>query len=452
MTGSAGRASTVFVVVVTAVIALVGYHQWASSPRLPARGSVASVGSGADERALARSLDSVRGHLSRLRGLVPTPSDPASLASATLRKSRYLRQQLVASHGQVRRRPLAYDPTETMFISICSFRDLQCAPTLYDMYEKAKWPRNVFVGAVQQHIPGDPSCVPLQYKTECTASDWCPSDNIKTRTIDPKNAKGPTFGRYYGMLMYRDEKYFMMIDSHNRWVTHWDSIVLNMYKGLPTKKGVLAHYPEAWINPDDNGTETNAPLDNRPTTMYMCTAHWLPELGFVRMGGFIINRKAKFGKDTCRPQPYAGAGFLFAYGKMVRDIPFDPHLPYVFNGEEIMYTVRMWTHGWDIYSPSENILYHYYYRTKANKFWSILPQGWDQVRSASERRIQWMLGTYKINTTDRHVPVDTTEKAVVIEADKYGLGKERTLEEYYEFSGIDRVHYKLTRDFCKEYS
>ena len=443
-------ATVVCFAVVTGFIASIAYIQWTARP--VARAAVHIASGAADERALAGTLDTVRGRLGKLRALVPSPTDHGYLESAARRKSRNLRQELVATHGQARRRPLAYDPTETMFISICSFRDLQCAPTLYDMYEKAKWPRNVFVGAVQQHVADDPTCIPPQYKDECTAADWCPSDNIKTRTIEPKMARGPTFGRYYGMLMYRNERYFMMIDSHNRWVTHWDSVVLSMYHGLPTKKGVLAHYPESWINPDDNGTETNAPLDNRPTTMYMCTAHWLPELGFVRMGGFIINRKAKFGKDTCRPQPYAGAGFLFAYGKLVQDVPFDPHLPFVFNGEEIMYTVRMWTHGWDIFSPSENILYHYYYRSKAKKFWGILPQGWEQTRAAAERRIQWMLQTYHINTTNRHVPDDTKEEAVIVEADKYGLGTERTLLQYYEFAGIDRVKYKLTRDFCKEYS
>merc|ERR1719333_1976225 len=117
-----------------------------------------------------------------------------------------------------------------------------------------------------------------------------------------------------------------MIDSHNRWLTHWDRIVVNMHKGLPVEKGVLAHYPEAWVNPEDYGKngkfETNAPLDNRQTVYFMCKSEWIPSLGYVRMGGHIINRKAKFGKDTCRPQPYAPAGFIFSLGRMLREVPF----------------------------------------------------------------------------------------------------------------------------------
>jgi UDP-GlcNAc:polypeptide alpha-N-acetylglucosaminyltransferase len=453
---SNAAASAALIIIVVVIIAAMAYHTGSfAQTRTLFFSNNAGPSTFSDEaRNLASSLAAVKSRMERVRSLAPKQTDPALLDAAARRKARSIRSRMVAAHGQRRQRPLSYDPTETMFISISSFRDLQCAPTIYDMYEKAKFPRNVYVGAVEQHIPGDPSCVPEQYARECTGGDWCPSDNIKTRLINPKDAKGPTFGRYYGMLMFRDEKYFMMIDSHNRWVTNWDSIVITMYKGLPTKKGVLAHYPEAWINPEDKSdkNETNGPLDNRQTTMYMCTAHWLNELGYVRMGGFIINRKAKFGKDTCRPQPFAGAGFVFALGQMVREVPFDPHLHYVFNGEEIMYTVRMWTHGWDIFSPSENILYHYYYRSNAKKFWGILPAGWDQKRDAAQRRIQWMLKTYKQNTTERFVPDDTKEEAVLIEADKYGLGKERTLEQYYEFAGIDRVHHTFTRDFCKEYS
>jgi hypothetical protein len=353
-------ATAVLALFVVAVVALVGWRTTASDighGAVAYSDSVSRSSLADDARSLARAIEDISKIMSSVRALAPVPTDPAAIAAYEKRKARAIRQQVVAVHGRVRQRPLAYDPQETIFVSICSFRDLQCAPTIYDMYDKAKYPRNIHVGAVMQHEPGDKSCVPPEYATECRSDEWCPSDNIKTRLIDPKVAKGPTFGRYYAMLMYRSERYFLLIDSHMRWVTHWDHILLAMYKGLPTKKGVLAHYPDAWINPEDAQNQTNAPLNNRPTTMYMCTAHWLPELGFVRMGGFVINRKAKFGKDMCRPQPYAGAGFMFSYGTMVEEVPFDPHLQFVFDGEEILYSIRMWTHGWDIVSPSENINY-----------------------------------------------------------------------------------------------
>jgi Glycosyltransferase (GlcNAc) len=43
--------------------------------------------------------------------------------------------------------------------------------------------------------------------------------------------------------------------------------------------------------------------------------------------------------------PFAAAGFMFYAGHMLLEVPFDPHLPYLFDGEEILYSARLWTHG-----------------------------------------------------------------------------------------------------------
>nr|ACI16047.1 hypothetical protein [Bodo saltans] len=309
------------------------------------------------------------------------------------------------------------------------------------MYQRAKKPHTIFVGAVEQHFPQDPSCIPKEFEN-CQASlDFCPTDHIQVRRIPPNKARGPTFGRFYGMLMYRGETFLFMMDSHNRFVTHWDHIIVKMYQGLPTAKGVLSHYPEAWNNPQD-GEATNAPLDSRKTTTYLCTSKYIPE-GFPRFDGFVVHKTTK-----PRPQPYAAAGFLFADARVIFEVPFDPHLNYVFDGEEILYSVRMWTHGWDIFSPNENIMYHYYYRKKAKKFWSLLPHDWVTHRDRAIRRIQFLLNATKDKTTERVVPADTQEEYVIVDLDKYGLGKSRTLAEYYEFAGLDHVNKKVENKFC----
>jgi hypothetical protein len=350
--------------------------------------------------------------------------------------------------------PPHLDP-RSIFVSIASYRDEQCAPTVEDMYKRAKFPMSLYVGIVEQHdaMLGDPKCMTKTIARpdrepggKCTAV-FCPTDNIQAKIINPRDAKGPTFGRYHGMLMYRGEKYYMMIDSHNRFVTNWDAIVVDMYRRLPTTKGVLSHYPEAWNNPEDNLKVTNAPLDHRGTTTYLCTAKFVEHLGFVRLDGFVVPEKKE-----CRPQPWAAAGFLFADSKLLTDVPFDPYLDYVFDGEEILYSVRMWTHGWDIFSPSQNLLYHYYYRTKAKKFWGLLPPGWEKVRDGAQRRIQRLLKTVHKGTLQRQVPDDAKEEVLHKEIDKYGLGTQRTLEQWYDFSGVDKVNYKLTKNFCQKFS
>ena len=337
---------------------------------------------------------------------------------------------------------------ESIFVSMASYRDEQCAPSLLDMYSKAKSPQSIFVGIVEQHdeSQGDVECMPKEW-LQCQHGAFCPSDNIRIRRILPKDAKGPTYGRYIGALLYGGERFFMQVDSHFRVVTHWDAIAIAMYLRIPYPKPVLSHYPEGWHNPEDK-TGVNAPLDNRQTTTYLCKARVLPELGYLRLDGFVVTRRA-----MARPQPWAAAGFLFAYGRMIEEVPFDPHLDFVFDGEEILYSARMWTHGWNIYSPSENIIYPYYYRTKAKRFWGLLPPDWTSRRDAAQRRIQSFLEIYQYNTTTPIVDPATTEQAVIIERERYGMGRTRSINDWYAYIGNDRKMWTINEEkFCKLHS
>lgn len=384
---------------------------------------------------LQLQMKRVASNADRLREFLAKGEVDLSQTSA----SRAPTKPFIALEGGAPLPPVNLD--DSIFVTVASYRDDQCAPTVKDMFDKAKNPQALFFGIVEQHMPDELPCTPQEYK-RCQLNQWCPSDNILVRRINPADAKGPTYGRYLGMLMYRGEKYVMMIDSHNRFVTNWDAILVRMYKSLPTTKGVLSHYPEAWNNPDDGGV-TNAPLDNRPTTTYLCAAKFVPELGYPRLDGFVVSRSAK-----PRPQPWAAAGFLFADASILKEVPFDPHLDFVFDGEEILYSIRMWTHGWDIFSPNENILYHYYYRSKAKKFWGLLPPDWHARQQAAQRRIQWYLQTVHKGTNTRHVAENTTETAVVIDRDKYALGKVRTLDEWYPFAGVDKVKQTTENKWC----
>ncbi|CAN0490230.1 unnamed protein product, partial [Ectocarpus sp. 12 AP-2014] len=70
--------------------------------------------------------------------------------------------------------------------------------------------------------------------------------------------------------------------------------------------------------------------------------------------------------------PFIGAGFFFAHSSFLADVPFDPYVPWVFMGEEILESLRMWTWGYDIYSPTRNVLSHHYVRRHTPKFWETV--------------------------------------------------------------------------------
>ena len=66
--------------------------------------------------------------------------------------------------------------------------------------------------------------------------------------------------------------------------------------------------------------------------------------------------------DEPRPTqiPFVAAGFFFTRAEFLRDVPFDPFMPWLFMGEEIALSMRAWTHGWNIYAPRKNLISHQY--------------------------------------------------------------------------------------------
>lgn len=93
--------------------------------------------------------------------------------------------------------------------------------------------------------------------------------------------------------------------------------------------------------------------------------------------------------DTPRFAPFTAAGYFVAHSgsysllaplpwnvshsplpvDFLREVPFDPFLPWIFMGEEIIMSTRLWTAGYDIFSPSRAVVGHIYVRRHKPKFW-----------------------------------------------------------------------------------
>jgi len=105
----------------------------------------------------------------------------------------------------------------------------------------------------------------------------------------------------------------------------------------------------------------------------------IAETTVVKMKGgkammvYILTQSiAYFTLKTPRFAPFVAAGYLVAHSDMLREVPFDPFLPYIFIGEEILLSARLWTSGYDIFSPTQNLLGHLYVRNNTPKFWDSL--------------------------------------------------------------------------------
>lgn len=112
--------------------------------------------------------------------------------------------------------------------------------------------------------------------------------------------------------------------------------------------------------------------------------------------------------------PFWSGHFSFAKASVSKACPTDAGLASIFYGEEISMAARLFTHGYDVYAPTETLAWHCWSRSYRPLYNDDLP---DAKPSAAAR--------------DRLEAVLTGAAS-----DASGLGSSRSLAEYEEFAGV----------------
>jgi len=311
-----------------------------------------------------------------------------------------------------------------IFVSIASYRDTKCSTTLQSLYDQAKYPDNVFVGICQQNDRNDKDCV----KGATTVEKY--KNNIRIIRLDHFEAKGPTWARYLCSTLYNGEEFFLQIDSHSLFSKDWDVKCIEMIKILKQngiKKPVLSHYPKSYEEHSKHDSQSDSYVTR------ICKAFFNNRDMLSFEGAQVKHLKQNQLVET----PFLAAGMIFCEGYFLKELPFDPHLPYLFVGEEIVHSARFWTHGWNIFSPNKNIVYHYYTRKDDDKIWTDNPY-YSDIHAFNKAKLLMQLQNNK----------DVVPDYITFNINRYGMGKSRTLEDYYKYAGIDLKNRKVTKNFC----
>jgi len=330
-------------------------------------------------------------------------------------------------------------PNSTIFVGIAAYRDSRCPKTLYNMYTKAKYPDRLFVGLVQQSDDkNDVDCVAKfcelmgantgmdkRGNADVERAKKCPYfNNIRVNRVSHHLARGPTFGRHLQSYLIHDEEFCMQTDSHMDYVEHWDQKLVDMWGMIQNEYAIIATYVNdfADIAQNDHG-QGQAP--------HIC------QLEFVD-NGMPRNKQAKGAIGLTRPKLTtlwaAGFSFLKCHGE--KQTPNDPQLPGVFDGEEYSKGARMWTRGYDIYTPHLSLIVHDYNKPK-----DYDPLGWDRDDKSYKRSKKRLFTLLEMERGE-----NTTEARKAL--GRYGLGDRRTLNQYIKFTGVDIRHRKAFESRC----
>jgi [Skp1-protein]-hydroxyproline N-acetylglucosaminyltransferase len=181
-------------------------------------------------------------------------------------------------------------------------------------------------------------------------STYCDQGQVRLMAVKEAEALGPCIARYFASKLWGGEEFFVQIDSHIWFVEGWDSKLVHSMRIAPSKKPVISTYPPGY----------GGKWENKPGPR-MCGASFSAspvEARIIRLGGSQTSTQLPAPEGEPIPSPYVAAGFFAAPSDFLKDLPFDPFLPWVFMGEEIMLSSRFFTNGYDIFAPRENILAH----------------------------------------------------------------------------------------------
>ena len=333
----------------------------------------------------------------------------------------------------------------SVFLSVVSFRDEFCPETLKQAFSKAKNPEKLFVGLVQQNcdekcrsgvldggkiedVKPDPDCY-LLFCSSVEGKKYCDNGNIRLLKIKESESLGPYMARYFASKLYWGEEWYMQIDSHMTFLQDWDALSIDMLKKAPSDKPVISHYPPPHT--------ADLVLKSKVAAPRLCGPIFAPsdlESQIIRLEGSYNYDSVKL--DIPRFAPFVAAGYLVAHSNILREVPFDPFLPFIFMGEEILLSARLWTNGYDIFSPTQSLLGHHYVRNHKPKFWESIHRTFtvgvhNPLQMLVLNRVKFQLG-YPEAAKDMIKP-----KTLFTAVDQYGMGTIRSLEDYMKIVGLN---------------
>jgi len=291
---------------------------------------------------------------------------------------------------------------EKIFIQIASYRDKQLYFTIQSAFQNAKYPENLFF------------CVCWQKDDTETLYEYENHSQVNLIKVPYQESQGACWARNKIQQHYNNEKYTLQLDSHHRFIQNWDELLIEMYNQIKQKgfkKPLITAYLPSY-NPE------NDPEDRVMEPWKIDFKEKTKDKQVLFIPSVIPNFNDL--KEPIQAKFYS-AHFTFTTGDFVKEVPHDPEL--YFTGEEMSITVRAYTYGYDLFHPHKVIAWHEYTRKNRQKHWDDDKEWWKK---------------------DRHSK--THYLSIFSNYEKYGIGKERTIDEYIKYSKIDFLNFDSTNE------
>jgi len=362
--------------------------------------------------------------------------------------------------------PTAAEETP-IHLLIASYRDRLCARTLHNAITHAKNPKRLTFRVIQQtkadsNLEDDEGCWDRycnKYNPDCQEY----KDQVRIIPVDSSESQGPTWARskLSAMInwdyMHRDKSdeldfqpvnmqdFCMQTDSHMDFSDNFDVDLVDMFHKTENDYAVLSTYVTDIEH--NNEDPTNVP--------HLCMVEFTSS---IRNWG---TKECDFLRKPKLTNAMWGAGLSFHRCHAEINVPVDPYLDNVFDGEEGSRGIRFFTHGYDVYTPHRVLVTHDYHGHQSNpvvhtwggrKSKRVQESNWkwmDEIKNVrsnlstfGSRRVNMMLGFGKKREQE------SDDELKLIRQSRYGIGTKRTLEQAEEFTGINFRNQKMDVNKC----
>eukprot|EP01083_Nonionella_stella_P231053 816204_1 len=225
--------------------------------------------------------------------------------------------------------------------------------------------------------------------------------------------------------MINGQDFCLQVDAHTFGAKQWDTRILSEWGKANNEMAVLTTYIGAPENLDKNvGGSHEVP--------HLCTAHL--------HGDFPFNDRASAARYLERPILCGlwAAGLSFSKCHAELRVPYDINLIQIWTGEEFGRGARLWTHGYDFYTPTQPLIAHDYTPGKNQKQWN---HNQDEFKKSRDR----------LRSILRQDGSNQSETFLKTIGPKYDIGTKRSLKQYAEFCGIDIMHKTELFSWCQDY-
>ncbi|MDG1265849.1 MAG: GlcNAc-transferase family protein, partial [Ilumatobacter sp.] len=282
-----------------------------------------------------------------------------------------------------------------ILVLIAAYRDAELLNTIASAITQAAYPEHLRFAVCHQ----------FDDETVSLLEPWTDDPRFSIDSVHHSHSLGCGWARNRTFAMFDDEPYILQIDAHTRFAARWDARYIDMLESTESDLPVLTTYPPRY----SFDTDGEVIYDTEAGVQRLYIAEVRPDLSTLQ--------RTTPASDLSRPgpSPTVAAGQIFTRGQFCRDVDYDPEI--YFAGEEISLAARAFTSGYDLYYPTETLLWHLY----DHKY----PKHWEDH---SDHSVAHASTAARLRTLFQG---DATTLG------KFGLGLRRSLVEFENFAGID---------------